>query len=348
MAGSMQQIAGLTLLSTNRRSGEAFGAARAQRPGDAKARRRGALAHAVENEVIPRLMLARVQAQDSPAASGTLIALSAEEIAAFAAIVLRPDTGDALSLITDIRARGASAQALCLGLLAPTARLLGDLWIDDACSFGDVTVALLRLHDLLRGLGPEFRGEGVPRPRARRALLATVPGAQHSFGLAMLAGCFRLAGWSVQSGQAQSNEHLAGLVRDASFDLVGLSASCEVHLSATATAIRTVRRASQNPLLGIMVGGPVFTMRPELAVLVGADTTASDGSTAPGIADALLAALQNNRDMEVNAPRVREVGRFPAAEEFVSRDRIRGLPEPGNNARRPRRGFGRSSDRDGG
>ena len=49
-----------------------------------------------------------------------------------------------------------------------------------------------------------------------------------------------------------------------------------------------LRRASRNPDLVILVGGRVFSERPELAQDVGADGTAADGELAVALAVTIL------------------------------------------------------------
>ena len=346
MAGSTQQISGSVVWDAERRGGGAFKADHAPFRADSPARRLQALARTIEREVVPRLVAAR--ASSAPGGEGWTTELPADQIATFAALAVGRDPQAVLSYVQALRARGAGIQAVCLDLLAPTARHLGELWIADECSFTVVTVGLLRLHEALRSLAPEFRGERVPRPRARRALLATVPGAQHSFGLVMLAGCFRLAGWSVLSGTSMSNEHLSRLVSGASFDLIGLSAAAEIHIGAVTSAVRAVRRASLNKAAGIMVGGPLFIEKPELATLVGADATARDGSSAPQIAEALLASLRAGDGLDEAHFRACEARTLFRLEDLVSREVNQGVSEPGVVARRSQRGFGGSGDRGGG
>ena len=52
--------------------------------------------------------------------------------------------------------------------------------------------------------------------------------------------------------------------------------------------IVAVRAASRNAALAVLVGGPPFVARPEVAVAVGADGTASNGKEAPLVAERLL------------------------------------------------------------
>ncbi|GLS64576.1 hypothetical protein GCM10007888_29570 [Methylobacterium oxalidis] len=72
------------------------------------------------------------------------------------------------------------------------------------------------------------------------------------------------------------------------FGVAGLTLSCETQVDWLAAIIRGVRRASCNRAIGIMVGGPVFSAKPELIAQVGADASAADAPTAVLLAQRLL------------------------------------------------------------
>lgn len=262
----------------------------------ARGLRQAKLTRTIETEVIPRLLLAhgaaplRVSASDH---SGRPSA--AENVASLVGLVLAHELSDATGFVEGLRLQGASAESLCLDLLAPTARHLGELWEQDLCDFTEVTVGLWRLQQVLRDLSPSFRGELARRTEGPRALLVPVVGEQHTFGLAMVVDFFRSARWNVWSGAVKSNADLAGLVRRESFAIVGFSVACGDRLEAVAACIRAVRRASCNRAIGIMVGGPMFIAHPEFAALVGADATAVDGRQAVLQAEALLTLLTGER-----------------------------------------------------
>jgi MerR family transcriptional regulator, light-induced transcriptional regulator len=184
--------------------------------------------------------------------------------------------------------RGVGMETLLLDVLAPAARRLGDLWAQDICTFVDVTTGLGHLHEVLHALDP---GERISTPSAAtgsRILLAPCPGEQHTFGLAVVARLFRRAGWQVRQERRVSNAVLVQATRRYWFDVVGLSASCEDRLDVLAETIHTMRRGSRNPTVRVLVGGSLFTCRPELAALVGADATAFDGRQAVRQAQRLL------------------------------------------------------------
>jgi methanogenic corrinoid protein MtbC1 len=195
--------------------------------------------------------------------------------------------GIARSAVEAFRLRGVPRALLCTDLLVPSARLLGEMWDQDLCTFVDVTVAVGRLQQALRDISagqasPPADGESV-----RRVLLVPAPGEQHTFGLVMVSEFFREAGWEVTGGPHPQLDPVAMVRRDW-VDVVGFTLAGEIHLASLTAAITAVRKASLNPRVGILVGGPQFLLNPGLAREVGADALAIDGSLAPSIADKLV------------------------------------------------------------
>ena len=262
-------------------------------PGDTGWRRdpaqRLALARTIEAEIIPRLLLAhRVRPRRDAALAEGAWAPARVDIEAFATLLLASEDAAALAYVEAIRARGVALEAIYLELFAPAARHLGDLWLEDARDFAEVTLGLCRLHQFLHRFSAAFHDGREHAEHGRRALILPVPGEQHSFGAVMVAEFFRRAGWDVQSDAVPTIEAAAASAREAWFDVFGLSVSCEAHLDRVGATIRAVRRASRNPRIVVLVGGRVFLEQPHLAELVGADATASDALQAAVRAQALV------------------------------------------------------------
>lgn len=254
------------------------------------ARRRVAvLARALETEVIPRLVLSR---QDAGSATPSMApGPGPEDVSALVELAIRGDLVGAMTLIGTLRARDVSLERIYLDLLAPTARKLGDMWAEDRCDFTTVTIGLCCLQQLVLENHHAFGPRHGQRGAARRILLAPVPGEQHSFGLLMVSEFFRRQGWEVSSGTGTTARELVAVVRRQWFGVIGFTMASDSRLDALAALIRDVRRASRNPNIGILVGGQAFLERPELAGLVGADATATDGQQAVLKAETLLALL---------------------------------------------------------
>ena len=250
------------------------------------------LLRTIENEIIPRLVLAQ-RAAPAPAPVPALDGWmpKPDAIADFARLVLTKDAAVACAYAENLFKRGVPTERLYLDLLAPAAQHLGWLWEEDLCDFASVTSGLVRLQQVLHALQPMFHDEGGQRFGGRRALIVPVPGEQHTFGLFMVAAFFRRAGWSVTNDPLAALDDIVRLVSAQPFAIVGFSAGSEVRVNAIAATIRAVRRASCNRGVGILVGGPLFLEQPELAPLVGADAMAADGRAAVAQAQNLLSLL---------------------------------------------------------
>ena len=243
-----------------------------------------ALGRVVQTEVIPRLVLRH--RDFVPDAPRPLPKLDLQAVADFTDLVLGPDVAPVLDAFSALIAKGYSVDHLFLDLLAPSGALLGRLWDEDLCDFLEVTTGIARLQLVLS----RFRvdGDAVPIEGNRRLLLISAPGERHTFGVRIVEQFLRKADWAVSSGLSSSPEQIAELVASEWFGVVGLTLSNEAHLDPLTTAIRTVREASRNRAVGIMVGGPVFLAHPELVERVGADASAVDAATAVLLAQRLL------------------------------------------------------------
>jgi methanogenic corrinoid protein MtbC1 len=246
------------------------------------------LARTIETEVLPRLVLIHRAALVAPTeAVGP--ALAPGDVAELAELVLGREATAAGALVESARARGVSAAAIYLELLAPTARRLGELWDEDRCDFTQVTIGTIRLQQILRAISPDFLAARPREARTARVLLTPAPGEQHTFGLVMLAEFFRRAGWKVAGGPCSAGTDPVEMVRHTTFDVIGFSVGSATRLDAVARQIRALRRVSRNRAIAVMVGGPVVAAHPEIVTQVGADATAADARQAVVQARALLA-----------------------------------------------------------
>jgi methanogenic corrinoid protein MtbC1 len=294
-ATAKQEASSAPLAAREAAGGERRGSSRAPpptSPARAERRRVALLARTLEMEVIPRLVLARREANtpayiDSPAASMP----REEDVSILAGLTMQGDLSGALAYVGGLAARGMKLERIYLDLLAPVARRLGEFWEQDRCDFTAVTIGLCCLQQVVLENSAAFQPRLGRADADRRVLLAPVPGEQHSFGLLMVGEFFRRQGWEVVSGTGGTAKELAAMVRRQWFAAIGLSVAGEERLETLAGTIRDVRRASRNPQIGVLVGGRVFNERPELAALVGADATAADGQQAALKAETLLALL---------------------------------------------------------
>lgn len=249
------------------------------------------LASIVEAQILPRLARARW----APAIAGVKIPQSGVALETtngdtleLVRLLLTEEAAGAVAFIDVLRAREIPPDALYLGVVTLAARRLGELWEQDVCDFVQVTISMGRLQQVVRALSPHFQARSLRRPQEESVLLAPAPGEQHTFGLGMLAEFFQRAGWRLAGGPMTTAKDAADIARNVWIDVVGFSIGSAAKLEGLARCIQTVRRASQNPDLFVMVGGPLLLTQPDLVIQVGADTSAADAVAAVRKANELV------------------------------------------------------------
>lgn len=237
------------------------------------------LVRTLQRDLIPRLAHAH---RPAPAQLG------AQDVVSFTADLLAGCERALMVRLDDLRQRGLSVQALCLDLLAPAACHLGTLWNEDRCDFASVTIAVGQLQRLMRLLGmgraPSQRDPGA----GPQVLMLQPPQEQHSFGMAMVAEFFRCAGWVVSGGVVDGSTSAAACARARHLDVVGFSVGSEAQLDWLRREIASVRKASVNPRLVVMVGGPLFVLHPDRAAGLDVDLCLDSAREAPNLAERLL------------------------------------------------------------
>lgn len=251
----------------------------------------GSLSSLVEREIIPRLVAshsrpALVRAERAVGPSE----ISAAEVDAFAPLSLQVEADSLLDYVEAILNRGVGIDTLLVDLLAPAARRLGEYWEDDRCDFVDVTMGLWRLQEIVHELAARLPADHQPGP-GKRALFASMPGDQHSFGAVVVDELFCREGWLTDRMSEATTPELLERVAGEWFDLIGLTVSCDYHMGPLPSIITALRNVSRYPRLCVMVGGRIFVEAPDRAVEVGADGTAPDAKIAVRVAGELVGAL---------------------------------------------------------
>ncbi len=244
------------------------------------------LESAIEHEVLPRLCgtWSRHTAPDQgrPVPTETDLAL-------FVGFLLADDVPHAQALADGLSARGVGRDQLLHGLLGAAANRLGELWNEDRCDFAVVSLGMIRLNQILRDTAAHAPVVPALPVAGHSALITPAPGESHNFGAAMLNDLFSRAGWQVDSPPQVKRTGLLLLVRHNWYDLVGISVCAERFLRGLPETIRTLRHATRNPNLVVLVGGSAFNVHPERAQFIGADGYAPDADAALIIAQRLCA-----------------------------------------------------------
>lgn len=238
----------------------------------------------IEVDVIPRLLVASRSIETEP--SNALA--EPADLDKFCAILLS-DTYEHVSEYVDgLIVNGASLDSVYLGHLAGAARRLGALWDEDAISLGEVSMGLMRMHQLLRKLSPSFVSDKPLDNGGRVALFAVAPGETHALGVVIMADFFTRAGWQAHVDINPDIDTMVKTVQNSTASLVGISASASRFLPGVADTIKAIRQGTQDRRICVLVGGQAFNDDPDAANRVGADAFSSDALEAVATANKML------------------------------------------------------------
>lgn len=241
----------------------------------------------IESEIIPRLLMAH-NTSNTTGRSRRLRAITADEASRFALLPLRLEAASLLEEVDAFIAKGASVETICLDLLAPAARKLGEMWERDECDFLDVTMGLWRLQEVMREVAARSPADFGNLHMPYTALFSAMPGDHHSFGVMMIEEVFARAGWRSEAMVKPERRGLLDRLARQPFDLIGLTLARDCPRAALGNLIKAVRNVSANPRIIVLIGGQMINENPRIAIDVGADGTGADALSALDLANSLV------------------------------------------------------------
>lgn len=108
------------------------------------------LVRTLEGEIVPRLLSLTVSAQTERSLKTAGRTSAPGDVAELARLLLEHDRGAAIAFIQMLREGGTPLERIYIDILAPTARLLGELWEHEVCDFKELSAGLQRLLSVLR------------------------------------------------------------------------------------------------------------------------------------------------------------------------------------------------------
>jgi len=210
------------------------------------------LLEAIENEIVPRLLLAhRITAATTTTATCASRPLPTRaEIEDFARIAVRHDLNGALDVVDRMCRGGLSLESVLLDLVSAAARLLGDDWLADRRSFIEVGAGFGTLQQVVHTLSP---GASPALPHRGSVLLVAAPGEQHTLGLFLVGEFLRRAGFGVHIEPTMAPDEIIDFVTTEKPLMVGVSVSTDDWMPAAAELIQRIKLRA--PALAVMVGG---------------------------------------------------------------------------------------------
>jgi methylmalonyl-CoA mutase cobalamin-binding subunit len=167
---------------------------------------------------------------------------------------LLPHSENAMTVLAEMASQFPDFDTLTDKLIAPVARLSGELWVDDRLDFSEVTLVSSRLHLLINRFPTTGKG---PIANAPSLFLVGLPNAQHTLGLRVMIRRFREAGWRVETSPDQTlSEAAFSLLKQGGYDAVGISVATDdqnTRLARITERLRKMHGNSQAPK--IILGG---------------------------------------------------------------------------------------------
>lgn len=238
------------------------------------------IADALANEIIPGIVNSKTAMSSQKKYTPLSNKRRKQFLSDFSNVLISANKDHAFMMSEEVLGEGTSVTDLFLGLYTDSARLLGDMWIKDLCSFGDVTIGMTILHDLVRQNTQRLRMELEPTEYEMQICLSPMPGQEHVLGTFMLEAFLLAKGYEVVASLASSREHFLNNIATNNYSIIALSVAEDNQVDKCKQLIQSIRNMSLNQDIKIMVGGFPFINSNQLHLNVGADATANNALNA--------------------------------------------------------------------
>jgi hypothetical protein len=231
----------------------------------------------VVEHIIARLVAAHAHL---PPAGGARTADPVEhDVPRFIDLLIGRDSEAASRHVLAMRHAEISDEEICHGLLAAASRGLRVRWREDECDYAGFRLGSWRLRRLLAQID---HGRVWHRPAHRdpaSALLITLSAGGADFEYALADRCFTRAGWATQHHVHGTELALTTAVQRSRFHVAWIAIDETIRQCDIAAMIRSIRRVSQNPAIGILCDCAGMDRLPAVWEL-GADVVVGDARAA--------------------------------------------------------------------
>jgi hypothetical protein len=115
------------------------------------------LIRTIEGEIVPRLLVSLAGSMTAVDRAESATSAEIDPVAEFARLLLDREAAAAAAFVRRVYPPGTPAARICLDLMAPAARRLGELWEREECGFDELIDGLSRIEVLLREVGASLR-----------------------------------------------------------------------------------------------------------------------------------------------------------------------------------------------
>jgi len=193
------------------------------------------------------------------------------------------------SAIERLRRDGVTPAEIIDQIIPGVARLLGQMWADDAMSFADVTIGTARLQETVRRLHTQMlssSSNGLSVNSVRHTpirdqhVLLVIPRSEHhTLGTFVAADQLRRFGYDVDIVMDEHPRQIATALRKKRYVMVGITAAGRRTL-ASARELVDIIRATATRVTPVVLGGSLVSTGLDLKQITGVDHVANDIETA--------------------------------------------------------------------
>ena len=183
------------------------------------------------------------------------------------------DSDASLELTKKAMNAGISAREILGRGLLPAMEIIGEQFENEEVWFPELLMAADAMKAAVALLRPELSKNKVPS--VGKYVIGTVEGDAHDIGKNIVRMMLEQNGWEVTDlGTDVPIEKFCSVIKEDSFDILGLSALLTVTMPAMDNVIKALRAAGLRDKVKIMVGGAPLTQ--SFADQIGADAYAKD------------------------------------------------------------------------
>ena len=180
---------------------------------------------------------------------------------------------------------GISATEILGRGLFPGMEIIGEQFEKGEAFFPELLAAANAMKAAVALLGPELSKNKIPP--AGKYVIGTVDGDAHDIGKNIVKMMLEQNGWEVTDlGTDVPTEKFCSVIKEDSFDILGLSALLTITMPAMGDVIKALKAAGLRDKVKVMVGGAPVTQ--SFADQIGADAYAKDAVEATRKAKGLV------------------------------------------------------------
>lgn len=194
-----------------------------------------------------------------------------EDVSRFCRPLALGDFAAAQHMVEEKLSQNISIKLIYKDYFPAAARLLGDMWLSDDCSFAEVTIGSSLIHQLVVHNAARLERAFSNDATIGSILIAPLSKETHILGVSLMETVYSAANWHAEAILSSNSSSILNAVKNQRFDVIAISLSDRKRTEECKLLLTKIRDASLNNDIIIAVGGHVFDQNPQIVQEVGAD-----------------------------------------------------------------------------